>query len=96
MLVVKNKYGRWSTPCSSKDMGGNELNVWLSVQFSKGNEPKTDKAYIDVKDLFMSCFNSNDGIKPKMVVMDWAYSQKVEKKGDKKEVSVGPDELPFY
>lgn len=94
MLVLKGKYG-WNTPCSSKDLGGNELNCWMSVQFKRGNEPTQDKLQIDVKQFFMSCYNSKDGIKPKMVVMEWGYAQKVEKV-DNTKVVVEPDDLPFY
>lgn len=81
-------------------MGGNELNVWMAVQFKKGNEPSTDKAMIDIKEFFMSCFNSNEGIKPKMVVMDWEYAQRVQKNDENKKMvtldEIKPDDLPFY
>ena len=94
MLVVKNKYGRWSTPCSTKDQGGNELTCWLSVQFKRGEEPNNEKANIKVSDFFMSCFNSNDGIKPKLVVM--AYSIVERDTHADPNAAIKPDDLPFY
>lgn len=103
MLVVKGKYG-WSTPCKSK-LNNEEITYWLSVGFGKGREPQNEKMYMDVKEFFMSCYKKNDGsVAPKMVVMDWSYSQRVEKDAegnkyvanDTPNLSVAPDDLPFY
>lgn len=98
MLVVKDKYGKWATPCTNKDK---TVTYWLSVGFV-GNEPTIDsKGYINVLDMFMSAFtkkdkrDNSDQPTPKLMITKWEYSQKVEKVDNTKCV-IDHDALPFY
>lgn len=107
MLVIKNKYGNWNTPCSTK-YEGSEVTYWLNVGWGRGKEPNTDKVSIKVKDFFLGAFKTQDGTaKPKMIVMEWEYEQKVTKAEDGNKyvndgfsntpaLEIAPNDLPFY
>jgi hypothetical protein len=64
LYINKTQYG-YSTTC--KDRENNKC--YLDMQFKKGEEPTTNQ--IEIHNAFFSCYKSKDGIKPKMVVMDY-------------------------
>ncbi len=68
MWINKGEYG-FSTRLKDGQEGGPSM--FMGVQFKKGNEPEGN-CQIEVKDGFFSCYNSKDGVKPKIVVMDYA------------------------
>lgn len=66
MYITKKEYnGRnsYSTTCKDKDKN---LVYFLDLQFPRDNEPNGTN--IKIKDFFMSCYQSKDGIKPKMII----------------------------
>lgn len=73
MIVIKDKYGMWSTPCSNKDK---TCTYWLSVGFK--NEPNADKkVFIEPVKSFHTAYAKKDGTPcPKLYIMEWKYSEK--------------------
>ena len=50
----------------------NEDKMYVQVQFRKGQEPLQDKAYIDIKDGFLSMYKDKNGLaKPKIVILEY-------------------------
>jgi hypothetical protein len=66
LYINKTQYG-YSTTCKDKQ---GDLKTYMDLQFKKGEEPKTDQ--IEIDNAFFSCYQSKDGIKPKMIVMSYA------------------------
>lgn len=107
MLVIKNKYGKWNTPCSTK-VDGSEVTYWLSVGWGKGKEPTQDKLKIKVNESFYGAFLNKDKVpQPKLIIMSWEYEQEVKKADDgykyveedfnnTPSLEVAPSDLPFY
>ena len=65
IYINKSQYG-YSTTAKDKDK---QLKIYIDVQFKKGQEPTTDQ--IQLNNAFFSCYQAKDGIKPKIVVMDY-------------------------
>ena len=65
IYINKTQYG-YSTTCKDKQ---GDIKTYLDIQFKKGEEPTTNQ--IEINNAFFSCYKSKDGIKPKMVVMDY-------------------------
>lgn len=69
MYIIRKEFnGRssYSTSCNNKKK---ELKYYMSVEFYNCGEPKTEN--IKVLDFFMSCYESKDGIKPKMIITSY-------------------------
>lgn len=75
MKVFKTRYG-WSTKIYNK-YNDVESTMYMDVQFKKGEEPTGNKATIDIKKFFMSCYSLKDGtVKPKIIITE--YEEKAE------------------
>lgn len=74
MWIKKSEYG-FSTKLkdSNLDENGNEISMYLGIQFKREQEPKVENCQIEVKDGFFSCYKSkkDNSVKPKFVVMDY-------------------------
>lgn len=57
----------YSTTIKSKDKDQNEIKYYLPISFMKVEEPN-ENCEIEIKDGFYGCFNSKDGIKPKLII----------------------------
>ena len=76
LWVSKGQYG-FSTRLKSGNVNGNEadaVSMFMEIQFRKEKEPEGN-CQIDIKDGFLSCYNSKEGVKPKFVVMDYTILQ---------------------
>lgn len=74
LWIKKNTFNdrvQYSTRIQDKDKVND---MYLDLQFKQGNEP-TENCQIQVKDSFFSCFNSKNGVKPKLIVMDYEILQ---------------------
>lgn len=80
--------------------------MYMTVGFQRGKEPTGD-VYIEVLDMFLSCYKSQNGqVNPKLVIMDYqVLTSKEEPKEtakpsyesiDMKNTEIDDDSLPFY
>ena len=70
LWIIKNEFnGRNSYSTNAKNKNDN-INTFIDLQFKRENEPEAN-CEILVKDAFFSCYNSKDGIKPKLIVMEY-------------------------
>lgn len=105
MKIYKSLYG-WSAYCSN-DFKGEKLKCYMPLSFKAGTEPEGESENINVTSFFMSCYQSKNGVMPKMVITEYVIvrsedefkktADKVEKRIEEKEKKViNSDELPFY
>lgn len=88
LTVYKGQYG-FSTLLKNK-----EDKLYVQVSFRRGQEPTEDKAYIDIKDGFLSFYKDKNGLaKPKIVIMEYENIET----GETIEYTdvFGSDDLPF-
>lgn len=81
-VIMNSEYGNWSTPAKN-GKGKDALTHWMQVQFKKNNEPELEdnRGYINVKDFFLSCYETKSGNTiPKIVIMDYSYEYPKDKK----------------
>lgn len=66
LMVYKGQYG-YSTLIKNK-----EDKLYVQVGFRRDQEPKGDKAFIEIHDGFLSCYKDKNGFgKPKIVVLEY-------------------------
>lgn len=69
LWISKTQYG-FSTRL--KDGNENGASMFLNVQFRKGQEPEGNCQIETKGNEFLSCFNSKNGVQPKLVVLDYS------------------------
>ena len=67
--VRKSNYG-FSTRMKNIQ-NGEEISMFMDVQFKKGFEPTDTALQIKILDGFMSCYSSQVGVKPKFVIKEY-------------------------
>lgn len=78
MKVFKGKYG-WSTTFHNKLQNGEDLKLYMPVQFMRGQEPMKDSIDIEPVRWWGSCYLSKDGeTKPKLFIADWREIEQVQ------------------
>jgi len=95
--VKRGMYG-FSSRLKGTDREGQDIFMYLDVQFAKCEEPINNVLQIDVKDGFISCFNSQSGVKPKLVILDYDVVKIYEEKsneGGTLEDTLDELEIPF-
>lgn len=99
--VRKSKYG-FSTSFVAKRENEEDEFGYVDVGFRKDKEPQLNEGEtvrLFVKDGFLSGYKSKDGVKPKIVVMEYEIIEK--KEGNKEQVSkvelepIDEEDLPF-
>lgn len=68
--VRRGKYG-FSTRLKGTTKENKEVTMYVDVQFAKCEAPTNNILQINVKDGFLSCYESMYGEKVKLVVMDY-------------------------
>jgi len=68
LYIKKGNYG-YSTRLKN-EYNGKTSEMWLDVQFSREDKPE-DNCRIEVLDSFLSCYDSKDGVKPKLIVLGY-------------------------
>lgn len=68
--VKRGMYG-FSSRLKGTDREGQDIFMYLDVQFAKCDEPINNILQINVTDGFISCYNSQSGVKPKLVIMGY-------------------------
>lgn len=88
--IFKNEYnGRlnYTTSISNKKEDGTYENMYLSVQFKKGQETEGN---IEIKDGFLSFYKTKEGLpKLKVVILDYAKEEQNDF------TSIPAEDLPF-
>lgn len=103
MLILKNKYGKYETPCNN-EYNGKKITFWMSVNFKKGLEPNKDKLYINPLEWWFSAYQNKDGHPvPSLFIKDWREDDPANMKPKASEVvevnnqlEFESDDLPFY
>lgn len=66
LVVYKGQYG------FSTQLKNNEDKMYVQVSFKRGEEPLSDRAYIDIQNGFLSFYKDKNGFaKPKIVVLEY-------------------------
>lgn len=99
--VRKSKYGFSTSYVAKKENEQDEFG-YIDVGFKKDQEPKIeegDTARISVKDGFFSGYKSRNGIKPKLVVMNYELLETKKAKQEQVDKSalepIDTEDLPF-
>lgn len=67
--IRKGDYGYYTRIKNTQN--DEEISMYMNVQFAKCEEPKETALQININDMFLSCYNSQDGVKSKIVVMEY-------------------------
>jgi hypothetical protein len=68
LTVYKNQYG-YSTLAKNKNTGDK---MYISIHFTQGTEPNSERADIEIKDAFFSMYKNKAGFAfPKLVIMKY-------------------------
>lgn len=67
--IRKGEYGYYTRLKNTQN--DEEISMYMNVQFAKCEEPKETALQIDIQDGFLSCYSSQDGVKAKIVIMQY-------------------------
>ncbi len=67
--IRKGEYGYYTKVKNIQN--DEEIIAYMNVQFPKDKEPAETALQINIKDMFLSCYNSQEGTKVKLVVTDY-------------------------
>ena len=73
LWINKSEYG-YSTYIKN-EYNGKKITMFMDVQFINGTEPD-ETIYANVTDCFFSCYESKDGVKPKLVIKEYERIEK--------------------
>lgn len=101
--IRKGEYGYYTRLKNTQN--DEEISMYVNVQFAKCGEPTETALQINIQDGFLSCYSSQDGIKVKVVVMEYevlnVYDNNQENEShsnDTEDIKIDldlSDELPF-
>lgn len=90
LMVYKGQYG-YSTLLKNK-----EDKLYVQVGFRREQEPKGEKALIEIHDGFLSFYKDKNGLaKPKIVVLEYQEVEENQSIPNNDMSESYPDDLPF-
>lgn len=80
-LYVKNGNYGWFTVADNGKQDNERVSYFMEVAFKQGAEPSVSPCRIDVGHCFLSCYNTKNGIKPKIVITEYEVEKTFENGG---------------
>ena len=89
-LYVKDGNYGWFTVADNGKQDGERISYFMEVAFKQGAEPQVSPCRIDVGHCFLSCYNTKNGIKPKIVITEYEVEKTFEGNGTTPTSAVKP------
>ena len=90
LYINKGQYGFYTT-CKDREKVNK---YYLNIGFKQDNEPTTDQ--IEINNAFFSCYMSKEGIKPKLVVMEFEDIGKEFEEREEEQVETKKDDTDLF
>lgn len=81
IYAKKGNYGWFAVVDNGKKDDNERVIYFMELAFKQGNEPAVSPCRLDIGHCFLSCYNTKNGIKPKIVITEYEVEKTFENNG---------------